>query len=388
MMMRTSACGAAIALLATVSPLLHAQDAPFFFSAPSAKVPSAKVTKNVEYGRADTTSLRMDVYRPTNAKPGAPLLIFFNSAVGPQRANAFYAGWAKAAASKGIVAILPDLHGDQAERDFQLLVDHLYSNAKTYGADREAIAVYAGSGNVFTALPIIESPKQTKVKAAAIYYGTGPVNDFRRDLPILFVRAGLDRAAMNGSATSGMTALVASAIAQNAPVTVINNPGGHHAFEMIDDDDATRDVIDRTLAFVKRATSASYQAALRRTLPEATAAGDIIAGNYRSAAAAYAGLVNMRPDDTRLRLSFGEALLGDKQYDAACSQFERLKGKGLGPRDLGLPAARACMLKGDSSAAIAWLQTIPKRFLPSSIQQDSIFAGLRDRADFRALFQP
>ncbi len=381
--MRRSICGAAFTLLAFFTEPLLAQDAPFFFPAPS-----ARVSKDVEYGRVDTTTLRMDVYRPSSAKGATPVLVLFNVAVGQQRGNSFYKGWARAAASKGIVAIVPDLHGDQAERDFQLLVDHLYSNAKIYGADRDAIAVYAGSGNVYTALPIIENPTQTRVKAAAIYYGTGPVNDFRRDLPILFVRAGLDRASMNGNATSGMTALVASAIAQNAPVSVINNPGGHHAFEMIDDDAATRDVIDRTLDFVKRATSVSYQTALRHTLPEATAAGDIIAGNYRSAAAAYAGLVNTRPNDTRLRLSYGEALLGDKQYDAACSQFEQLKGKGLGPRDLGLPAARACMLKGDSSAAIAWLQTIPKRFLPSSLQQDSTFASLRDRADFKSLFQP
>jgi hypothetical protein len=72
---------------------------------------------------------------------------------------------------------------------------------------------------------------------------------------------------------------------------VINNPGGHHAFEMIDDDEATRDAIERTIDFVKRATSARYQASLRRTLTEATAAANVIAANYHSAASLYAGLV-------------------------------------------------------------------------------------------------
>jgi hypothetical protein len=87
-------------------------------------------------------------------------------------------------------------------------------------------------------------------------------------------------------------------------------------------------------------------------------------------------------------LAYGEALLGDAQFATACAEFEKLKGKGLGPRDLGLPAARACMQKGDADTAIAWLRSIPQRFLPTSVQSDPIFAAVQNRADFRALFQP
>ena len=62
-------------------------------------------------------------------------------------------------------------------------------------------------------------------------------------------------------------------------------------------------------------------------------------------------------------------------------------GKGLGPRDLGLPAARACMQKGDGDAAIAWLMSIPQRFLPREIEKDPVFAPVQDRAEFKALFR-
>lgn len=385
MMGRATIAAAASAVALFTSPL-RAQEVRFFFpTAPGSFV----VTRDVQYGTLDTATLRMDVYRPANVSAPAPALIFFNQAVGPQRANDFYVGWARAAASKGLVAIVPDLHGgEQSAQDFQRLITHLSERAGNYGIDRDAIAVYAGSGNVFTAFPIVEDPKQTMVKAAAMFYGTGPVKEFRRDLPVLYVRAGLDRPAVNGTATSGITALAAVAIAQNAPITVLNHPIGHHAFEMIDDDAATRDVIERTIDFVKRATAAPYQAALKRAMPEATAAAHFLTGDFHAAVSEYAAFVAEKPDDARLRLSYGEALLGDKQYSAACSQFDRLRGKGLGPRDLGLPAARACLLTGDSAAAIAWLQTIPKRFLPSSLQQDSTFAPLRGRAEFRALFQP
>ena len=77
-------------------------------------------------------------------------------------------------------------------------------------------------------------------------------------------------------------------------MTILNYAGGHHAFEGIDDEDATRDVIDSTIDFVKRATVPSYQASLRRGIPEATAAAAVAAGDFVTASAAYAELVKAK----------------------------------------------------------------------------------------------
>ncbi len=134
--------------------------------------------------------------------------------------------------------------------------------------DRERIAVYAGSGNAYRTLPLVQDAKLTAIKAAVMSYGGGRVATFRRDLPVLLVRAGLDRPGVNRT----ITELATLAQTQNAPVTLLNYPGGHHAFEIVDDEDATRDVIDTTLEFVKRATSSAFQASMRRGLPEAAAA--------------------------------------------------------------------------------------------------------------------
>jgi predicted Zn-dependent protease len=175
-------------------------------------------------------------------------------------------------------------------------------------------------------------------------------------------------------------------MAQNAPITVVNYASGYHAFEMFNDDDATRDLMERTLDFVRRAVSPPVQAAMQAGIPEATAAGHIQRGEFAKAAPIYATLVAARPNDTRLRLSYGESLLGNSQFAEACAEFEKLTGKGLGPRDLGLPAARACMQKGDANAAIDWLKTIPTRFLPASVRTEAIFAPIKDREEFRALF--
>jgi tetratricopeptide repeat protein len=374
---------AGLLVLAAATPMANARGQEPITLALRPAAAGVTVMKDVEYARSDTVTLRMDVYRPSVAiARTAPTLVFFNRGAGADRQQPFYIAWARAAASRGVVAILPDLRDGNQAADFRALMSTIASRAASLGINGDAIAVFAGSGNVFSALPVVEDPTLTGVKAAVMYYGTAPVTDFRLDLPVLFVRAGLDRPEVNRDITD----LVSRAVSQNAPVTLLNHASGYHAFEMFNDDAATRAVMEQTLGFVRQATSAAFQTALHRGIPEATAAGYVQLRDFAKAAPIYAQLVASRPDDARLRLSYGEALLGNAQYAEACAELEKLKGKPLGPRDLGLPAARACMQKGDADAAIAWLKTIPTRFLPPSVRTDPVFAPLQGREDFRALF--
>jgi len=354
-----------------------AQDQPLAFSPPAAGIP---VTTNVEYAVTGDVHLAMDVYTPPVAASGGPALVFFNRGTGEGRRTRLYDGWARAAASQGIVGVLADLRQGNEAADFRLLIAYLDRHGAQHGVG--AIAVYAASGNVFSALPVVEDPSLTSIRAAVMYYGSAPVSAFRLDLPVLVVRAGLDRPSVNEE----IAALMRAAVAQNAPVTLLNHAGGHHGFEQVDNDAASRAAIDATLDFVTRATSVAYQASLRASIAEATAAGQVQTGKFHDGAAGYAVLVATQPANARLRLAYGEALLGDGQFAAACGEFEKLRDKGLGYRDLGLPAAEACLKKGDPEAAIAWLRSIPPQFRPASLQNDPAFAALRDRADFQALF--
>src|SRR5688572_22291537 len=200
------------------------QEMKFFYPAPPPS--SIEVTKDVPYG-----SLRMDLYRPAGAATALPVLVFSNIASGAQRSNAFYKSWAEIAASQGLAAVLPDLRAETYAQDMEAVLAHLLTNGSSLRIDRDRIALYAGSGNVFRALPLVQDPKQTAIKSAVMYYGAAPVTEFRRDLPVLFVRAGLDRPPVNRA----MTDLVTAATSQNAPVSLLNYPAGHHAFEIVDD---------------------------------------------------------------------------------------------------------------------------------------------------------
>ena len=360
----------------------RAQPVSFHYPRPAAG--SVTASRDVPYGRTDSVTLAMDVFRPAHARGRLPALVFFNRAFGPERrGDDFYARWAETAAAQGIVAIVPDLRGEHLADDFHALLDHLTRRAAAYGLDPEAIAVYAASGNVSGALPVLEDSTATRVRAVVIYYGAAELPALRRDLPLLIVRAGLDRPGANAS----VDRLVARATAENVPVTLLNVPAGFHAFEMRNEGAATRDAIDRTLDFVKRATAVEYQAGIRAGLGLAAAAADVANGRFAEAAERYAGLAAADPENATLGLAWGEALLGAEQYVAACDRFDRLRGSGLGARDLGLPAARACLAKGDPDGAMAWLRSIPSRFLPASVRTDPALAALRDRPDFKALFE-
>ena len=164
-----------------------------------------------------------------------PALIVFSANTTSQRSDAWYR-LGLAAASNGLVGIVPDIGETRTADDFDALLAYVAGHASELGVDPNAIAVFAGSGNVSSAFPLVEDPRLTTVRAAVMFYGSAPAREFRLDLPVFYVRAGLDRPDVNRR----ITELAAAAIAQNAPLTLVNNPSGHHAFEVNDDDDATR----------------------------------------------------------------------------------------------------------------------------------------------------
>jgi acetyl esterase/lipase len=227
---------------------------------------ATQVTKNVTFATVDATSLRMDVYRPRAGKTALPALIFYalywpSDGAPARESNDWYKAWGRIAAANGIVAIVPDLRAEPgtgtaaaparaAGDDFQRLVSFLVEHASDYGVDAGRIAVFAESGATWAALPAVQAPSQTSVKAAVFYYGSANIETFRQDLPILWVRAGLDSPRTNAD----IARVSALGIAQNAPVTLVNYPGGHHGFEGRDAGAATRRIIEQTLEFVRSAT--------------------------------------------------------------------------------------------------------------------------------------
>jgi hypothetical protein len=366
----------AAALLLAVVPTGFVQaQARFVYPAPAAE--TYRVTSDVPFARIDTTTLAMDVYLPMRATPRAPAIIFWSRS---RRTDEMLKGWARHAAANGIVGVIPDARGRPFDDILRRVVAELTTRVGEYGIDSDRLTVFAASAGVTSVLPAVEDSAQRQIKAAVMFYGTADVARFRRDLPVLFVRAGLDHPEMN----AGIFRLVSSAIAQDAPITLINNHLGRHNFELYDDDVASRQVIDETLAFVKRATDPDYQRLLRTRVADAVAAAHLSAGEYREAVRAYSDLLAQRPTDGLVRLRLAESLLGNKQFGQACDAY-----RGYDPPNFAalMPGSRACVLAGMLDSTVAWLGRFPKGWVQAdAFRSDSVYSRLWKRADFQALF--
>jgi dienelactone hydrolase len=355
---------------------------------PATSPESVIVRNGVTYKTSGSTALAFDLFRPASAgkEQRLPVFVIFNGFGGSFMRNSPQArGWAGIAAAHGLAAVTMETTSGHVTEDFDSFVGYLREHAAELQLDPEQIAVIAWSGNAGIGLETVEDPARASVKAAVIYYGGRVLSHLRLDLPVFLVRAGLDGPGVNVT----MNQAIAAAIPANAPWTVVNYPGGHHGFDGVDDNDISRQIIEETFQFVRHALSPSYQAALRLRLPEAAASAAFSTGDYKTAASLYAAIVESHPQDVPSLLAYGRSLIGAKHYKEARKQFDRVKAIGTaGPRDLGIPAARACALDNDPEAAVAWLKTIPQQFLPKpqEFEDDPDFATLKNRADFQALF--
>jgi dienelactone hydrolase len=375
---------ASIILALFTSLACSARDMRFVYPVPAAN--GFVERGNLVYKENGQAGLAMDLFLPASPRNPRrlPVFIIFNGFGGPfMRTSPQSQGWAKAATAHGFAAITAETTPEHAAEDLNSLVAYLGKHAQDLHVDPQRLVVIAWSGNVSAGLPTVEDPQRKAIKAAIIYYGWADLPQVRLDLPVLFVRAGLDQPLANQS----LDRTIAAGIAANAPWTVLNYSSGHHGFDVLDDNDLSRKIIEQTFRFAQDAISDSYESALNTGLAEANAAGALSTGRYDEAAAIYRELVTVHSRDANLMLAYANSLTGAKQYKEARTQYDRAKKiGGLGARDLGLPAARACVLDHDPEAAMAWLKTIPPQFLPESIQSDADFAPLTSRADFQAMF--
>lgn len=372
------------AIVSVAMACVCAAQSPFVYPVPPTD--SFAVRDGLAYQGA-VASHSFDLFRPARraSREGWPILVIFNGyGISMMRTSDESRAWAKAATATGLSAITAETTPGHVAEDFDSLTAYLTRHANDLEVDPDRIAVIAWSGNAVTGLETVENPDRKAIKAAVMYYGSGPVTQVRLDVPVLFVRAGLDQPDLNHV----MDSVISRGLTANAPWSVLNDPSGHHGFEVADDNDVSRSMVEETFRFLHLVLSATYQKTLRAALPEAAAASAFLARDFARAATLYQPIVDAHPRDGHLLLAYGTALIGAKRYRDARALFDGAKTTGaVGPRDLGLLAARASALDNDPQAAIAWLRSIPTDLaLPAALQTDPDFTSLRERPDFQALF--
>ncbi len=200
---------------------------------------------------ADTT-LTMDVYYPAGHS-GTPLpVVIFVNGVGALDLPGWrgYQDWGRLTAASGMAAVLFQARPQQP-KDTEDLIDFLRKNARRLSLDPERIVLWASSGNANVALPLMMQPERTYIRAGVIYYGMSGQESHRipkrQDVPLLVVRNGFDFYHLN----TNIDQFVANALERDLDIEVINYVRSKHAFDVLDDSERSRDIIRRTIAFMK-----------------------------------------------------------------------------------------------------------------------------------------
>lgn len=184
-------------------------------------------------------------------------------------------------AASGLVAVtfghrfasLPEIA--TAQSDIAAAIDFVRGKAPDFHLDPDRLALWAFSGGgTFLAPPLRERPPY--LRALIAYYTLldlaslrgkfeqFPVTeDAARDFspatsfpegapydgpPILVARGGRDSPFINNT----LDLFVQRALAANAPLDLLNHPAGQHGFDVLDDDDRSREIIARTIGFLKQ----------------------------------------------------------------------------------------------------------------------------------------
>jgi Flp pilus assembly protein TadD len=292
------------------------------------------VRRDLPFKTAAGRKLMMDIYSSAPADgQGAlrPALIFINGVGDPPdgdlRSWGAYRSWARLAAVSGWVAVnFQARHGEANAEDVRDALIHLARQGRDYGIDPASLAIWACSANVGAALPLISEDSPVRLKAAVLYYGGGELSHPRADLPVLVVRAGKDSAQLN----ERLGGMFQSALGANVRWELINVPLGHHAFDILDDTQESRDILRQTLDFLSNRLAPNPQGSLpAKTAPAVgppaaarTAAAHLFGREWELAETAYRSWLTEHPDDSDAWLFQGTAQLEMKKLDEARTSLE------------------------------------------------------------------
>ena len=233
--------------------------------------------KDVPFVGADGDGLLMDLHHPAPRATHSPVVVIvhgyndvgFQKMLGSRfKDMASTVAWCQRMAASGVVAVA--YTNRQPEADARAVLHHLRQHADALGLDADRIALWACSGHGPVALSLLMSDR--RLKAAALLYpyvmdldGSTGVAEVQKTfkfanpcegrsmadlpaVPMFLVRAGKDEMPRLNEA---LDRFVAAALASNLPLSLVNHADAPHAFDLKDDSGLTREIIERTLAFLR-----------------------------------------------------------------------------------------------------------------------------------------
>jgi dienelactone hydrolase len=242
-----------------------------------------EVIRNEVATGPDGSAIPFNVYRPAESGPPRPIVVIVHGDAEPETLVGAkdwgqFSSWARLVASRGMIGITFDHSSLLARTQMDLVVGQITSIVETVraraaelGGDGGRVAIVSvsacaayGLTVAYAALPAIRcavacyGPLILEIDPEYTASSVSPA-DLERCSPswllealapavppTLVLKAGLDRQPVN----DGIDEFVGRATDLGAPIQVIVHETGHHAFDVLDDDDRSREIIGATLDFL------------------------------------------------------------------------------------------------------------------------------------------
>jgi acetyl esterase/lipase len=246
-----------------------------------------RARKDVTYKRVAQTELKMDVFSPRNLRRGArrPAVIFIHGGALPPnlltkpKEWGAYVSFGQLVAASGFVGITFNhrFYGwdmkslSDARSDVDDAIAYIRNNADQLGVDKDRISLWAlSAGSVFLSSAISDAP--SFIRCLVFYYAIMDLEPLRKDrpaitdevtrefspiyrlegagktfAPVFIARAGRDEPEVNLAVDS----FIQKALSRKATLDFSNHAEGQHGFDVLDDNERTREIIRRTLEFLK-----------------------------------------------------------------------------------------------------------------------------------------
>ena len=228
--------------------------------------------------------VRADLYAPPGPWPAAlrPAVLFVHGDADAERLRGVldwgqYISWGEAVAARGMVGVTFEHSSSEHLRGMRRVIEEvdamlgfLRADGRSLGIDPDRIGLWTCSGGApFAVVSALRA--SPPVRCLVSYYGfldlrhlagrvdpavgaeelaeASPAAVVARIAhlpPTLVVKAGLDRPAINDS----IDAYVAAVARRQPPIQLLVHTTGHHAFDVLDDDETSRSIIASTIEFL------------------------------------------------------------------------------------------------------------------------------------------
>jgi len=242
---------------------------PVVYSLP--QMDKARVQNDLTYKESEGQKLQMDIYAPADLSGNArlPAVLFVHGDPVREGQNVKNArplvSWGQIVAASGMIGVTFTWRAPNEPADVEDATPYVRQHAERLQVDPERLGILALSSGAIALLKLglTDAGMPEYLRCVVVYYGnlTLPLNrldTLKQPVTAHFPPFLLAIGAKDDNVSPDLTTLFAQqAKAKGMQVEVLEHPTGVHGFDVINDDDQSRAIIQQTIAFLQEHLLAS-----------------------------------------------------------------------------------------------------------------------------------